>query len=117
MNPVQPMPRPAAGHRHARGRPLTAPHLVLVHGEDRVAADAGTSVTIGREDVADLVVGHPLVSRVHAELRALPTGWELVDRSQNGVFVGGERLQKLRLSPGATPASRSPWGWAGPRCT
>ncbi|MEJ2862515.1 ATP-binding cassette domain-containing protein [Actinomycetospora flava] len=117
MHPVEPVPRPAAGRRPARGRPLTAPQLELTHGDRRLVVPPGQPVTIGRDEAAGFQIIHPLVSRVHAELRPLPTGWELLDRSQNGVFVAGERLQQLRLSPGATPRLTLTLGVGGPEVT
>jgi ABC transport system ATP-binding/permease protein len=114
VHPVEPVPRSAAGRRAARGRPLTAPQLELTHGDRRMVVPPGQPVTIGRDEAAGFQVVHPLVSRVHVELRPLPTGWELVDRSQNGVFVAGERLQQLRLSPGATPRLTLTLGVGGP---
>ena len=114
MHPVEPVPRPAAGRRPARGRPLTAPQLELTHGDRRLVVPPGQPVTIGRDEAAGFQVVHPLVSRVHVELRPLPTGWELIDHSRNGVFVAGERLQQLRLSPGATPRLTLALGHGGP---
>ncbi|MDD7966866.1 ATP-binding cassette domain-containing protein [Actinomycetospora lemnae] len=114
MHPVEPVPRPAAGRRPARGRALTVPQLELTHGDQRLVVPTGRALTIGRDEAAGFQVVHPLVSRVHAELRPLPTGWELVDRSQNGVYVGGERLAQLRLSPGATPRLTLTLGVGGP---
>ncbi|WP_285653577.1 ATP-binding cassette domain-containing protein [Actinomycetospora sp. NBRC 106375] len=111
---MEPVPRPAAGRRAVRGRPLTVPQLELTHGDQRLVVPPGQSVTIGRDEAAGFQVVHPLVSRVHAELRALPGGWELIDRSQNGVFVANERLQQLRLSPGATPRLTLAFGRGGP---
>ena len=114
MHPVEPVPRPAVGRRPARGRPLTAPQLELTHGDRRLVVPPGQPVTIGRDEAAGFQVVHPLVSRVHVELRPLPTGWELIDHSQNGVFVAGERLHQLRLSPGATPRLALALGRGGP---
>ena len=114
MHPVEPVPRPAGGRRPARGRPLTAPQLELTHGDRRLVVPPGRPVTIGRDEAAGFQVVHPLVSRIHVELRPLPTGWELIDHSRNGVFVAGERLQQLRLSPGATPRLTLALGHGGP---
>ncbi|MDF2979910.1 MAG: conserved transrane ATP-binding protein transporter, partial [Actinomycetospora sp.] len=114
MHPVEPLPRPSVGRGAGRGRRLTAPQLELTHGEQRVVVPAGRPVTIGRDEAAGLQVVHPLVSRLHVELRPLPTGWELIDRSQNGVYVAGARLQQLRLSPDATPRLVLGLGEGGP---
>lgn len=89
MHPVEPVPRPASGRRPARGRPLTAPQLELTHGDRRLVVPPGQPVTVGRDEAAGFQVVHPLVSRVHVELRPSPTGWELIDHSRNGVFVAG----------------------------
>ncbi|MFC5140742.1 ATP-binding cassette domain-containing protein [Actinomycetospora rhizophila] len=93
---------------------MTAPQLELAHGDRRLVVPPGRPLTIGRDEAAGFQVVHPLVSRVHVELRPLPTGWELLDRSQNGVYVHGERLQQLRLSPGATPRLTLTLGVGGP---
>ncbi|WP_433783255.1 FHA domain-containing protein [Actinomycetospora sp. CA-101289] len=114
MHSVEPLPRPSAGRRAGRGRRLTAPQLELTHGDQRIVVPAGRPVTIGRDEAADLRVVHPLVSRRHVELRPLPAGWELIDRSQNGVYVAGARLQQLRLSPDATPRLVLGLGDGGP---
>jgi ABC transport system ATP-binding/permease protein len=111
---VEPLPRPAAGRRAVRGRPLTAPQLELAHGDQRLVVPTGTSTTLGRDESAGFRVVHPLVAPLHAELRALPSGWELIDRSEHGVYVAGARLQRLRLSPGATPRLTLVLGAGGP---
>jgi hypothetical protein len=57
--------------------------------------------TIGRSDACRLVVGHRTVSRLHAELRPVPGGWEVRDLgSLNGTRVNGWRVVHARLHPG-----------------
>jgi ABC transport system ATP-binding/permease protein len=114
VHSVEPRPQPSAGRGAGRGRRLTAPQLELTHGDQRVVVPAGQPVTVGRDEAADLQVVHPLVSRLHVELRPLPAGWELIDRSRNGVYVAGARLQQLRLSPDATPRLVLGLGEGGP---
>jgi ABC transport system ATP-binding/permease protein len=52
---------------------------------------------VGRDEDADVQVVDPLVSRRHVELRARDDGWDLFDRSRNGLFTGGERCDRLHL--------------------
>jgi pSer/pThr/pTyr-binding forkhead associated (FHA) protein len=48
--------------------------------------------TVGRSD-ADIVVGDPFISRVHAELRVSAAGIEITDKSStNGTFINDKRL-------------------------
>jgi hypothetical protein len=63
----------------------------------------GERLLIGRGDDCDLLVGHPSVSRRHAELQVLPEGgWRLVDLdSKNGTFVNGARVGQSPLTAGA----------------
>lgn len=51
------------------------------------------TLTIGRQDECDLVIGSPLVSREHARLYFSQTGIDIEDLSStNGTFVNGQRL-------------------------
>lgn len=52
----------------------------------------GHEITIGRDEHSDVVVPGDRVSRRHAVLRSLTTGWELTDHSANGTWVDGERV-------------------------
>lgn len=55
-------------------------------------------IQIGRSRDCDVVISSPVVSRSHAYLRGDGPNWELCCVSQNGVFVGGARVQSLYLS-------------------
>ncbi|MDQ0954909.1 ABC-type multidrug transport system ATPase subunit/ABC-type multidrug transport system permease subunit [Streptomyces phaeochromogenes] len=59
-------------------------------------------VGIGRGDDNDLVVDDLIVSRRHAELRALPDGtYEIVDLgSHNGTFLNGQPVTRARIDEG-----------------
>ena len=59
-------------------------------------------VGIGRGDDNDLVVDDLIVSRRHAELRALPGGtYEIVDLgSHNGTFLNGQPVTRARIDEG-----------------
>ncbi|MFF3244592.1 FHA domain-containing protein [Streptomyces sp. NPDC002870] len=59
------------------------------------------TVRIGRESDNDLVIDDLVVSRRHAELRALPDGtYEIVDLgSHNGTFLNGRPVAQALVSP------------------
>jgi hypothetical protein len=59
--------------------------------------------TIGLDESCAIRIADPSrrVSRVHAELRAGPGGWEVIDHaSKNGLFVDGVRVAHHPLRPG-----------------
>ncbi|MBE8470187.1 ABC transporter ATP-binding protein/permease [Streptomyces justiciae] len=60
------------------------------------------TVRIGRADDNDLVIDDLVVSRRHAELRALPDGsYEIVDLgSHNGTYLNGSAVTRALLGPG-----------------
>ncbi|MFI8535589.1 FHA domain-containing protein [Streptomyces aquilus] len=60
------------------------------------------TVRIGRADDNDLVIDDLVVSRRHAELRALPDGsYEIVDLgSHNGTYLNGRAVTRALLGPG-----------------
>ena len=50
-------------------------------------------VTIGRDPSCDLVLDSPMISRTHATLEPQQSGYLLRDRSVNGIFANGQRVQ------------------------
>ena len=55
-------------------------------------------LSIGRADDNDIVIDDPGVSSRHAELLRTDSGYEIADnRSTNGVFVNGRRVQRQKL--------------------
>jgi ABC transport system ATP-binding/permease protein len=60
-------------------------------------ATAGRTWTIGRATDADVHLDNPRVSRDHALLEPTPAGWVLVNRSRNGMFVDGQRVERLTI--------------------
>ena len=61
----------------------------------------GDLVTAGREPDSDLFLDDVTVSRRHAELRRMASGWLLRDvGSLNGTYVNRERIEEVALSPG-----------------
>ncbi|WP_127820006.1 FHA domain-containing protein [Microbacterium sp. CPCC 204701] len=58
--------------------------------------------TVGRHPEADIFFDDVTVSRRHAEITRTGTAFELVDqRSLNGTYVNGERVDRATLSNGA----------------
>ncbi|OSC41044.1 FHA domain-containing protein [Mycobacterium decipiens] len=65
-------------------------------------AIAGRSWSIGRASEADIRLDNPRVSRHHAVLEATPAGWVLVNQSSNGMFVDGQRVERLTVGQPTT---------------
>lgn len=64
----------------------------LVDGKEYAIPDEG--IVIGRDASCDVVVPENDVSRQHAQIVAEERGYVVRDRSANGVFVNGERVQE-----------------------
>jgi len=61
----------------------------------------GGRFLVGRGLQADLVVDDPMVSRLHFEVSCSPEGFFVEDQdSRNGTYLNGERIKRVRLSPG-----------------
>ncbi|QNI08098.1 FHA domain-containing protein [Mycobacterium kubicae] len=58
---------------------------------------ANRAWTIGRSSQSDICLDNPRVSRNHAVLEPSPDGWTLVNRSSNGMFVDGQRVERLPI--------------------
>jgi pSer/pThr/pTyr-binding forkhead associated (FHA) protein len=80
----------------ARATAATGGRLVsLVDGKEYAVPPDG--VTIGRDAASDVVVAQNEVSRKHAEVAPVETGYEVRDFSANGVFVNGTRVEKTMI--------------------
>jgi ABC transport system ATP-binding/permease protein len=77
---------------------------------------ARRDVTVGRDRYCDIWLRDTdpatftLISRVHAILRFDGSHWLVVDKSQNGVFVGGARRSRTAIHGGQSIALGNPHG-------
>ena len=72
-----------------------------IGGEDRLFPLTGGRVRLGRGGDNDIVLADVSVSRHHASIEAANGAFELKDlNSQNGTFVGGQRITQARISDG-----------------
>jgi ABC-type multidrug transport system ATPase subunit len=74
------------------------PTLELRAGGRTWKATGGRPWSIGRAHEADIQLQNPRVSRHHALLQPTAAGWILVNRSRNGMFVNGRRVENLTIS-------------------
>ncbi len=65
-------------------------------------ATASRTWTIGRANEADIHLENPRVSRDHAILQPTPAGWVLVNHSNNGMFINGQRVESLTITQPVT---------------
>lgn len=78
--------------------------LVLSGGEEDTQAFELTRerrlIVLGRGTNADVVLGHPLVSRLHARIELTDDGLVVTDLgSRNGTFIGNRRLPAQEPTP------------------
>ncbi|MBJ8347145.1 FHA domain-containing protein [Antrihabitans sp. YC2-6] len=72
--------------------------VVVETDHARTSYGPGRNVRIGRDPQLEITIVDPLVSREHARL-TWDDGWELVDSgSKNGIFVGGERRERVPIT-------------------
>ncbi|MFE2874341.1 FHA domain-containing protein [Streptomyces roseus] len=99
-------PAPAPEPVPAGARPSSVSHPALTGTFRRPTTvrplPARTAVAIGRAPANDLVIDDLVVSRHHAELRALADGtYEIVDLgSHNGTFLNGTRTDRAPVTEG-----------------
>ncbi|MFI9051045.1 FHA domain-containing protein [Streptomyces sp. NPDC053427] len=96
------VPRPTTASR----RPSAVSHPAGTHTFRRPSSvrplpAAARTTRIGRAPGNDLVVDDLAVSRRHAELRAGPDGYEIVDLgSHNGTYLNGQPVTRAMVVPG-----------------
>jgi pSer/pThr/pTyr-binding forkhead associated (FHA) protein len=90
-------------HEAASAGPVEPGRYIEVQGSDRalLIALGGEAMHIGRGLAADLHLDESSVSRRHAILVSRPSGARILDdRSSNGTFVNGRRVQQADLRNG-----------------
>ncbi len=60
-----------------------------------------TSITIGRSPNQQVVIDHPLVSRLHAEISIKGQQLEITNHGANGIYVNGSLVPKTILTDGS----------------
>ncbi|MFF4104549.1 FHA domain-containing protein [Streptomyces sp. NPDC001903] len=107
LGPAPPAPAPAApaaGSLGAQPSSVSQPALTGTFRRPTTVRPlpARTAVTIGRAPANDLVIDDLVVSRRHAELRALADGtYEIADLgSHNGTFLNGTRTDRAPVTEG-----------------
>ncbi len=105
--PAAPTPAAATQMRPAVGKPAASSNIatsmlkILRPGAPSEVPPGG--ITIGRATDNDIVIPDVLASRHHATLIPTPGGTEIVDnRSINGTFVNGTRVDTALLDEGDT---------------
>ena len=94
---------PTAAPRAGEGNLATSMLKILRPGRPAPAAGAPGAIKIGRATDNDIVVPDVLASRHHATLVPTPSGTEIRDnRSINGTFVNGARVDSAMLREGDT---------------
>ncbi|MGH7663247.1 MAG: FHA domain-containing protein, partial [Gemmatimonadaceae bacterium] len=87
---------PRAARTSGRASGTTGGRLVsLTDGREYAIAAGG--LTLGRDAGNDVVIPSTEASRRHAVISLQGDGYVLGDRSTNGVFVNGDRVQSVRL--------------------
>ena len=66
----------------------------------RVLLSSERPIVLGRDPSCDLVLVHPSISRRHAVIRYVEGAYDIHDRSTNGLFVNGDRVESHRLHDG-----------------
>jgi hypothetical protein len=77
--------------------PATGVPIVLRVGGQIWRATPDRPWTIGRAAEGDVRLDDPGISRRHATLEPTPQGWILVNHGNNGVFVNGQRVERLAV--------------------
>jgi DNA-binding NtrC family response regulator len=91
----------------SRGLEPGAGALLLVTGQGHLSTHAldGRTITIGRDEAADIALDHAKISRQHAVIRGSDPPTVEDAGSTNGVRIGGRRLatgERAPLTPGTS---------------
>jgi len=69
-------------------------HKELITGESRLRNEPRTDITIGRDPSCTITIQGPTISRCHAVIRQREGRFRLIDNSQNGVYVNGNKVSR-----------------------
>ena len=72
--------------------------LVVRGGGRSWAVVPGRVWTVGRSGESDIQLDNPRISRVHAVLEPTEAGWVLSNRSSNGMYVQGARVEQVLIA-------------------
>jgi len=87
--------------------PMDRGSLAIEHGSIVYRLiDAGTRLTIGRSELCDVVIEHPLASRMHARIEAVGGRYVLHDLSANGTYVRFDDDSEFLLRRAEAPLRR-----------
>jgi pSer/pThr/pTyr-binding forkhead associated (FHA) protein len=86
--------------RQKKGNGLPPTLRLTIHSDGSESEHfVENTVTIGRDENAEVYVDHPLVSRRHAELSFENGSWWLRDlQSRNGTFIDGQKIAEAPLA-------------------
>ncbi|MCA9049527.1 MAG: FHA domain-containing protein [Planctomycetaceae bacterium] len=59
-----------------------------------------TTISLGRDEKADIQLSDPYISRIHLQLVRSDDGWTMFARGRNGVFVDGKSVTEYSMSDG-----------------
>ncbi|MFI5508054.1 FHA domain-containing protein [Mycobacterium sp. NPDC051804] len=93
--------------------PMGGPPLTVTLGSAVYTFPADRDVTVGRSVDSDIHLDGPglgLVSRTHVLLRVDQGRWFAIDKSQNGIFVDGKRVEMVDIRDGAHITIGDPGG-------
>jgi ABC-type multidrug transport system ATPase subunit/pSer/pThr/pTyr-binding forkhead associated (FHA) protein len=97
---IGPAPREEDVPRENEAAERVVPPM-LFHGEPANKVPLGEPLIIGRGQDADVLLSDPGVSRQHARVERVATGFKIVDlRSTGGTFVNGQRFDEHELAIG-----------------
>ena len=66
----------------------------------RIVLQSDRPAFLGRDGSCDIILGHPSISRRHAVVQYRNGGYEVEDKSTNGLFVNGVQVKSHRLANG-----------------
>src|SRR5947209_2711271 len=119
MSPTDRRPQPFDGGNNARlvaASGVSVPPLTVFLGSGMYTFPVNRDVVVGRGRECDICFHDinpedlTLISRVHAILRFAGDHWVIVDKSQNGIFVAGERSNVIPVRDRLSVELGSPRG-------